>query len=421
MANTLKKISTVTVGSGGAVNIEFTNIPQTYTDLKLVVSARGTQTFANSGNFYTVRPNGLNTNLSGKYLISIGTSVATGSYQPFGYMSASDYTASVFGSGEHYIPNYTSANYKSFSSDDTAESNASIMYATDISAGLWSSTSAITSLTLVPGGGNFAQYTTATLYGISNANTTAGGSGKATGGNQVYTDGTYWYHVFTSDGNFVPSTSMNVDYLVVAGGGGGGSRRGAGGGAGKSQELTAQSLTAQAYTVTVGGGGAGGAAGSANTGANGNDSVFNSTTSLKGNGGGADGAAGGTSGNSFAGGSSGGAPNYGGGGGGGNSAVGANGTTTAGGAGGAGTASTITGSSISRAGGGGGGTYDGGTAGAGTAGGGNGGSGANPGTAGSNGTANYGGGGGGGGHYSPTSGQAGGNGGSGIVIVRYAA
>jgi len=37
MANTLKKIQTVTVGSGGAASIEFTSIPQTYTDLKLVV------------------------------------------------------------------------------------------------------------------------------------------------------------------------------------------------------------------------------------------------------------------------------------------------------------------------------------------------------------------------------------------------
>jgi hypothetical protein len=37
---TMVKIDTVTVGSGGAASIEFTNIPQTYTDLQIVLSAR---------------------------------------------------------------------------------------------------------------------------------------------------------------------------------------------------------------------------------------------------------------------------------------------------------------------------------------------------------------------------------------------
>ena len=38
MPNTFKKISTVTVGSSGAASISFTNIPQTFTDLKIVMS-----------------------------------------------------------------------------------------------------------------------------------------------------------------------------------------------------------------------------------------------------------------------------------------------------------------------------------------------------------------------------------------------
>jgi hypothetical protein len=40
MALTYTAIKTVTVGSGGAANIDFTSIPQTYTDLVLKVSAR---------------------------------------------------------------------------------------------------------------------------------------------------------------------------------------------------------------------------------------------------------------------------------------------------------------------------------------------------------------------------------------------
>ena len=37
---TMTPIQTVTVGSGGAANITFSNIPQTYTDLVIKISAR---------------------------------------------------------------------------------------------------------------------------------------------------------------------------------------------------------------------------------------------------------------------------------------------------------------------------------------------------------------------------------------------
>jgi len=39
-------IQTVTVGSGGAANIEFTSIPQTYTDLVVVLSLRNNRSTA---------------------------------------------------------------------------------------------------------------------------------------------------------------------------------------------------------------------------------------------------------------------------------------------------------------------------------------------------------------------------------------
>ena len=42
MASTYIPIATVTVGSGGATNIEFTSIPNTYTNLIILTSLRGT-------------------------------------------------------------------------------------------------------------------------------------------------------------------------------------------------------------------------------------------------------------------------------------------------------------------------------------------------------------------------------------------
>jgi hypothetical protein len=64
------------------------------------------------------------------------------------------------------FPNYTSSNFKSFSADGANEDNTTSIYM-GLTAGLWSQTAAITSLTL--SGANFAQYSTFTLYGISNA------------------------------------------------------------------------------------------------------------------------------------------------------------------------------------------------------------------------------------------------------------
>jgi len=74
------------------------------------------------------------------------------------------YTANTFASAEIYIPNYTSSNYKSLSVDFVGENNATTSYQY-FTAGLFSNTSAITSL-VIDGTDNFVQYSTATLYGI---------------------------------------------------------------------------------------------------------------------------------------------------------------------------------------------------------------------------------------------------------------
>ena len=161
-------ISSVTVGSGGAANIEFTSIPATYTDLVLKISSRGTSANASAGYYYDVTFNNTSANRTGRYLSKLNANPDSGIFTSWGLSTPSDFTASTFSSGELYIPNYTSANYKSSSLDSANENNSSTQRMT-MSAGLWSDTAAITSIKLVQGGGNFAQYSTAYLYGISNA------------------------------------------------------------------------------------------------------------------------------------------------------------------------------------------------------------------------------------------------------------
>jgi hypothetical protein len=269
----------------------------------------------------------------------------------------------------------------------------------------------------------------------------------ATGGT-ITTCGNCKIHTFTSSGCFVVtqvgnnSGSKTVDYLVVAGGGGGGCRHAGGGGAGGFRQsypnpaITGFPVTVTTYPITVGGGGT-----PANSGSN---SVFSTITSAGGAGGspsgpnttnGGSGGGGGTGPSSGSSGNTppvsppqgnpggGGGPSYNGGGGGGATGSGSN-AIPGGGPGGNGTATSISGSSVTYAGGGGGGSFGGsGSPGpGGTGGSGGGGNGGYNGTAGAiaqNGTANRGGGGGGGGSNFSSPYEPGGSGGSGIVLIRY--
>jgi hypothetical protein len=277
-------LQTVTVGSGGASSIAFTSIPQTYTDLRILLSGRSTGT--NQTLLIQFNSDTTSTNYRRLALGAADTLVFSQNIndQGIGYIPISTYTANTFGNAEIYIPNYTSTTAKSYYTDSVAENNASEAYL-GLFANTYTGTAAITSITLTAGGANFAQYSTATLYGVTSAATAA----KATGGNFITTDGTYFYHTFTSSGTFTPTQSLTADTLVIAGGGGSG-RTGGGGGAGGLRGLTSQSMTATAYTITVGAGGVGATSDGTNA-TNGNNSSIAgsgfSTITASGGGGGA--------------------------------------------------------------------------------------------------------------------------------------
>ena len=282
MANTLKKIQTVTVGSGGSATMSFTSIPQTYTDLKIVFSGRSART-ASSYDSLVVKFNSTATTYAARRLYGEGGSAGSDTVTTQqGAFSSNSTTANVFGSIEVYIPNYTSSNQKSTSSDSVAENNDSSAYGVQLIASKWDGTGAITQIDLSTGSGsNFMQYTTATLYGVSNVNLGSITSSPYATGGTVTSNGQYYIHTFTSDGTFTPSQTLSCEYLVVAGGGGGG-REQAGAGGYRTGTL---SVTSGAKTVTIGAGGTGGVSAS-KQGGNGGNSVFDSITSTGGGGGG---------------------------------------------------------------------------------------------------------------------------------------
>lgn len=168
MAVTYKKIASVTVGSGGAATMAFTNIPQTYTDLVLKVSARQ----GSAGTLVQLTFNGSATSYSNKRLYGTGSAAASDSNDTTFVSNTMNndgsFTASTFGNGEFYIPNYTGSTNKSVSVDGVTENNSTTALSM-LTASLWSDTAAITSITLTAQIPNFVEHSTATLYGISNS------------------------------------------------------------------------------------------------------------------------------------------------------------------------------------------------------------------------------------------------------------
>lgn len=169
MASTYGALATVTVGSGGASNIEFTNIPGTYTDLLIKLSSRTDRVATNADCFIKFNNNTSNYTVRKLYGVPSGTVGSSSSpVNGIGTSNGSTNTANVFANTEIYIPSYASSNYKSYSVEavQAHNDNTTNAYATLIT-GVWPDNSAITSITLyIEESRNWVQYTTATLYGI---------------------------------------------------------------------------------------------------------------------------------------------------------------------------------------------------------------------------------------------------------------
>ena len=162
----MKLIESKTLVSA-AFAIEFTSIPQTFTDLVLVVSAR----HSGNDNGLSIQFNGSTANITQRHLF--GTGSAAGSFSNYftqvGLSVRTVDTSNTFSSNTIYIPNYTASVAKSYSGDGVNENNGTAAWQL-ITAGLFNSTSAITSLSVngqATSGGNELQIgTTASLYGI---------------------------------------------------------------------------------------------------------------------------------------------------------------------------------------------------------------------------------------------------------------
>lgn len=174
MATTHIAIATTTVGSGGASSIDFTSIPNTYTDLLVKISARSNT--ASRSTDCSIRIGNGTVSSSAIYNYREITGDGTSGYSGSGttdrfntVMNANTSTSNTFSNVEFYLPNYNSSSNKPLSTNAVIESNENNgAIQVRLQTWLWSSTSAINVIQLFPAAGNFVQYSTATLYGIKN-------------------------------------------------------------------------------------------------------------------------------------------------------------------------------------------------------------------------------------------------------------
>jgi hypothetical protein len=164
--------------SGSAAVITFNNIPQTFTDLLIEVSARSSN--ASNDSFFMQCGTSLGFDSAAVYsqtrLGGDGAGVwsdrQTGQSWCFTYATvpATNGTSNTFGSAQIYVPNYISSNFKSFILNAVSERSATTGNNIEqmLHADLWRNTNALTSVKFqLLSGSNFAANSTITIYGIT--------------------------------------------------------------------------------------------------------------------------------------------------------------------------------------------------------------------------------------------------------------
>jgi hypothetical protein len=169
MANTYTLISSVTVSAGGASSIDFTSIPNTYSDLVVIHSLRTSRSAYQES--IKLSFNGSTSSQTNRRLYTDGSGISstTDTLMYGGQATGSTATASTFGNSKIYITNYTNSNGKASFEEGTTENNATNILL-DINANFWANSSVVNQITLTPeNGGTIQQYSTAYLYGIKNS------------------------------------------------------------------------------------------------------------------------------------------------------------------------------------------------------------------------------------------------------------
>ena len=173
-----ESIATVTVGSGGAANVEFTSIPADYTHLQIRGIARANRATYGADTIRLTFNSDTGANYASHRLLGNGSSAYANSSASQNYVQFGDSVGTNNGPGAGNVGasildilDYANTNkYKTIrllAGVDVNGTVATFGGVVGLTSGLWQSTSAITSIKLVVETGiDFIQYTQFALYGI---------------------------------------------------------------------------------------------------------------------------------------------------------------------------------------------------------------------------------------------------------------
>jgi hypothetical protein len=162
------------IGSGGAASWSETGIASSYDHLLLKYSVRREASGVDDSYHLTLNSD-TGSNYSATTLRVISS--AANSYRNSGQANfnlanwaGAGATANTFGVGEIWIPHYANtANYKQMLVSNVVENASTTNFRMSVNAVLWSSTAAVTSITMLDDSGDIAEYSTFTLYGVTGA------------------------------------------------------------------------------------------------------------------------------------------------------------------------------------------------------------------------------------------------------------
>jgi hypothetical protein len=172
MASAWTKISTFTATSD-TTGTTFSSIPGTYTDLLLVSSMRGNESY----DYYGISFNGSTADFNSRWIFGQPATPSSGNRSD-NYLSStvanSIYPSTIFATTHLYIPNYTNTSFNKCFLWNAGQGNDNATYDSynQLGAGQWSQTAAITSITVTAGNGGTKRFTTGStiyLYGIKNS------------------------------------------------------------------------------------------------------------------------------------------------------------------------------------------------------------------------------------------------------------
>jgi len=177
-AGTYESIATVTVGSGGAANVEFTSIPATYKHLQIRGIARANRATYGADTIRLTFNSDTGANYASHRFLGDGASAYANASTSQNYIQFGDSVGTNNGPGAGNVGasvldilDYANINkYKTIrllAGVDVNGTVATFGGVVGLTSGLWQNTNAITSIKLVVETGiDFIQYTQFALYGI---------------------------------------------------------------------------------------------------------------------------------------------------------------------------------------------------------------------------------------------------------------